>query len=77
MSFGFLEGGHCIAHPVHEVAKRFLDFANWMVAWDRYALGAAMLGQMEFRQAMQYKAIIVEVCFAHDACKVQSDTLPW
>ena len=45
-----------------QVTKRFLDFANWMLAWDRYALGAAMVKQMDFRTAMQHKAVCTEVC---------------
>ena len=49
------------ARPLGQVTKRFLDFANWLLAWDRYALGAATVGQMDFRTAQQHKAVCSEV----------------
>ena len=38
-----------------------LDFAFWNLAWDRYALAAAAVGQMPFHTAMTYKHVITEV----------------
>ena len=40
---------------------RFLDLAVWQLAWDRYALVAASLGQMKFSEAMLHKATVMEV----------------
>ena len=40
-----------------------LDFASWVLAWDRYAICAAVLGQMSFKAAMQHKACVAEVAF--------------
>ena len=38
-----------------------LDFAFWNLAWDRYALAAAAVGQMPFHTATTYKHVITEV----------------
>ena len=43
-----------------QVAKRFLDFANWLLSWSRYALAAAMVGQMSYRTAMQHLSVCTE-----------------
>ena len=48
-------------HVAFQVTYRFMDFANWLLAWDRYALAADMLKQVGFREAMQYKAICTDV----------------
>ena len=41
--------------------KKFVDFAWWLLAWDRYALAAAATQQMEFWHAMQHKAVVAEI----------------
>ena len=42
-----------------------LELSLWFAAWDRYSLGAAMVEQMKFANAMQHKAVITEVaCLA-------------
>ena len=51
----------CCVHLSGQVAHRFMDFANWLLAWDRYAIAADMLKQVGFRDAMQYKAVCTEV----------------
>ena len=40
---------------------KFLDVATWQLAWDRYALVAAALGQIRFSEAMLHKATVMEV----------------
>ena len=39
-----------------------LEFAMWLVAWDRYALAAGMTNQMTYAQAMSHKCVVTEVC---------------
>ena len=41
-------------------STRRLDFASWMVAWDRLALATAAVGMTDFTLAMQHKAVVVE-----------------
>ena len=41
--------------------KKYVDFAWWLLAWDRYALAAVATKQMDFKQAMQHKAVVAEV----------------
>jgi hypothetical protein len=41
--------------------KKYVDFAWWLLAWDRYALAAAATQQMDFNQAMQHKRVIAEI----------------
>jgi hypothetical protein len=41
--------------------RRFLDLAVWLMAWDRYAIGATLLKQMSFVDAQHHKAVVVEV----------------
>ena len=43
-----------------DLARR-LDFHNWLIAFDAYALLAVCCEQLTFSQAMAYKAMIVEV----------------
>ena len=50
-----------------------LDFAWWLLAWDRYALAAAATGQMSFALAMQHKAIVADI--AADAIVEGTSTL--
>ena len=38
-----------------------MDWAAWLVAWEPYALGAAMTGQLEFADAQAHKAVVIEV----------------
>ena len=33
----------------------------WLTAWDRYALACAMVGQMDFADAMRHKSVVTEV----------------
>ena len=35
-----------------------------VLAWDRYAICAAVLGQLSFEAAMRHKACVAEVAFA-------------
>ena len=35
--------------------------ASWLVAWDRYALGAVVTGQLSFGHAMAHKAVVAEI----------------
>ena len=44
--------------------KRFLDLSVWLMAWDRYAIGATLLKQLAFEDAQHHKAVVVEVCLA-------------
>ena len=54
--------GRDVAMQEPKVSNRRLDLPAWMAAWDSYALGAAMLGQMSYSQAMLHKEHIVRVC---------------
>ena len=38
-----------------------LELSMWITAWDRYALGAAMVEQLTFTDAMKHKAVVTEV----------------
>ena len=38
-----------------------LDFCWWLLAWDRYALAAAITKQMTYQQAMEHKQLIVSI----------------
>ena len=38
-----------------------LDWASWLLAFEKYALLAAALKQIKFAEAMQYKAVVVKV----------------
>ena len=49
--------------------RRFLDMSVWMMAWDRYALGATILGQMAFVDTQNHKAVVEEVpCLCECSC---------
>ena len=51
--------------------RRFLDMSVWMMAWDRYALGATILGQMAFVDTQNHKAVVEEVqCLCECLCGV-------
>ena len=39
--------------------RRFLDLSVWMMAWDRYAIGATLLQQMSFVDAQNHKAVVI------------------
>ncbi len=54
------EDGHEVRQKNQGPPKR-LDFAVWLLAWDGYALAAAMLEQMSYATALSYKAIVAEV----------------
>ena len=41
--------------------NRRLDLSDWQMAWDRYALAAAVLEQFPFSKAMQHKALVLEI----------------
>ena len=41
-------------------SRRFLELPLWYMAWDRYALGAAMVGQMSFTEAQEHKAVVTQ-----------------
>lgn len=46
--------------------SRFLDMSVWMMAWDRYTIGATILKQMEYVDTQNHKAVVEEVqAFAH------------
>ena len=61
-------------YPVADKARkqfnrRFLDMSVWMMAWDRYALGATILGQMAFVDTQNHKAVVEEVpCLCECSC---------
>lgn len=40
---------------------RRLELAEWFVAFDAYAIGAAAIGQLTFLDAMHHKAVVTEV----------------
>ncbi len=44
-----------------KASTRRLEVAAWMLAWDRYSLGAAALEQMSFYTAMRHKTVVAEV----------------
>ena len=44
--------------------RRFLDLSVWLMAWDGYAIGAALLKQMSFADAQHHKAVVIEVQLA-------------
>jgi hypothetical protein len=46
---------------IQERARR-LEIMSWLLAWRRYALAAAILGQMSFSQAVEHEAVVTEVC---------------
>ena len=49
-------------HPAMKgKAARRLDLATWQMAWDRFALAAAMVKMIPFRAAMQYKQVVLEI----------------
>ena len=41
--------------------KRLLDPATWQVAWDRYAIAAAVLGQLSYAGASYHKSVVMEI----------------
>ena len=41
-----------------------LDFAAWQIAWDRFALGAAVVDMVSFPLAMSHKVVVTEVRLA-------------
>ncbi len=51
--------GCCRVICVEDAARR-LEMAAWQLAWDRYALAAAVVGQLTFTQAMQHKSVVME-----------------
>ena len=50
-----------LAKEQPKLSTRRLDLPAWMAAWDSYALGAAVLGQMTYKEAMSHKQAILEV----------------
>ncbi len=46
-----------------EDAVRRLEMAAWQLAWDRYALAAAVVDQLTFTQAVQHKSVVMEACW--------------
>ena len=44
-----------------------MQLASWFVAWDRYALAAAMTGQISFGEAQGYKTLVGR-CASASAC---------
>ena len=38
-----------------------LDLVLWQVAWDRFALAAAMLNMLPYKAAMQHKQVVLEI----------------
>jgi hypothetical protein len=53
-----------------EMARR-LELANWLAAWDRYSLAAAMLDQLTFVQTVQHKIVVTEVAaLAHSEARL-------
>ena len=42
-------------------SARRLDLVLWQVAWDRFALAAAMLNMLPYRAAMQHKQVVLEI----------------
>jgi len=49
--------------PPLQGRQRFLEVSTWQTAWDRYALAAAALDQLQFKEAMMHKATVLEaVC---------------
>ena len=40
---------------------KHLDLVLWQMAWDRFALAAAMLEMMPYRAAMQHKQVVLEI----------------
>lgn len=43
--------------------RHYLELPTWLMAWDRYTVGAVALGQMTHEQAQEHKSVIEEVCF--------------
>ena len=50
----------CRSTSWQDYGKR-LDWASWLLAFEKYALLAAALKQIKFAEAMQYKAVVVKV----------------
>ena len=48
------------AGPKGKQAKR-LDLALWQMAWDRFALAAAMLEMVPYSAAMRHKQVVLEI----------------
>ena len=46
--------------PVKEESRR-LDWAAWLVAFDRYAIAAEVTGQMDYQTALLHKDVVLEV----------------
>eukprot|EP00973_Karenia_brevis_P064743 8994338-Karenia_brevis.AAC.1 len=42
-------------------SDRRLELHWWLAAWDRYALAAHALGQMQFATAMEHKRVVLDV----------------
>jgi len=59
--------------------NRKLEFHDWLVAWDTYALLAAALEQLSFKAAMQYKQVVAQAgASLHNVCAhVQCTLLCW
>ena len=51
----------CVMHLMLQVTARYMDFANWLLAWSRYSLAAAMTKQLTFNAAQQYLSVITDV----------------
>ena len=47
--------------PCAQEGKKYLEFHGWLAAFDTFALLVAVLEQMTFAEAMQYKAIVLKV----------------
>ena len=45
------------AKAVKKANKQLLDLPSWMLAWDSYALAAAMTEMIPFQVAMRYKQV--------------------
>ena len=58
-----------------QVTARYMDFANWLLAWARYSLAAVMTKQLTFNASQQYLSVITEVSlFGCRQCCVHART---
>ena len=65
----FLPAGRCLpCFLVPQDDTRRLEFAMWLVAWDRYAIGAQVVEhQMEFKQSLLHKEVVISVACSASA----------
>ena len=61
------------AQKTSKAAGAVLGLAQWQMAFDAYALAAAMLGQMTYQSAMCHKRLVCEI--ACNAAGEQRNTL--